>query len=183
MCHFRIFAKRPTRAQVIVTLSVSVCIYLFFSERLGYHVWTRDELYYSMKVASVICGFSILPTCLLFTTAVNTQTDNFSDLYHPLAFPPYFLTPDHDATTLMITNEHSIKKRKELREWREYIRDGPFFFKQLNPPITCLRERWNADTGIVPFSGCECQVAVKTPTHCTPHSSPKLIERYYLKQL
>jgi len=25
--------------------------------------------------------------------ATNTQTDNFSDLYLPLAYPPYFLSP------------------------------------------------------------------------------------------
>ena len=27
-------------------------------------------------------------------TAVNIQTDNFSDLYLPLAFPAYFLSPE-----------------------------------------------------------------------------------------
>ena len=30
---------------------------------------------------------------LLSAIAVNTQMDNFSDLYLPLAFPPYFLSP------------------------------------------------------------------------------------------
>jgi len=37
---------------------------------------------------------SILQTCLLFMTTVNTQTDNSSDLYLPLAFSPYFLSPE-----------------------------------------------------------------------------------------
>jgi len=53
--------------------------------------WPR-ELNTCKQHCCAVC--TVLPTCLLFMTAKNIQTENFSDLYLPLAFPAYFLSPE-----------------------------------------------------------------------------------------
>jgi len=38
-------------------------------------------------------------------------------------------------------------------------------------------------TQSIKLCGCDCHVAVKTPTHCTPNLNPKPTQLYSLKQL
>jgi len=73
---------------------------------------------------------------------------------------------------------------------------GPFFFTQPNPPITYLREMQTPVLQNPSFYMSvdeidssfwlwltDCQVAVNTPTHCTPNSSPTLAQLSSVKQL